>query len=39
MTTRTGKITKAGRRDLRVALVEAAHVVVNSHPHWKAELA
>ena len=39
MTTRTGKITKAGRRDLRVALVEAAHVVANSHPHWKAELA
>jgi transposase len=28
MTTRTGKITK-----------EAAHVVANSHPHWKAELA
>jgi transposase len=39
LTRRTGKITKAGRRDLRVALVEAAHVVANSHPHWKAELA
>jgi transposase len=39
LTTRTGKITKAGRRDLRVALVEAAHVAANSHPHWKAELA
>ena len=39
MTTRTGKITKAGRRDLRVVMVEAAHVVANSHPHWKAELA
>lgn len=39
LTTRTGKITKAGRRDLRVALVEAAHVVAKSHPHWKAELA
>ena len=39
MTTRTGKITKAGRRDLRVALVEAAHVAANNHPHWKAELA
>jgi transposase len=39
MTTRTGHITKAGRRDLRVALVEAAHVVANTHPHWKAELA
>ncbi len=39
MTTRTGKITKAGRRDLRVALVEAAHVAAANHPHWKAELA
>src|SRR5512145_1144355 len=39
MTTRSGKITKAGRRDLRVALVEAANVVVGSNPHWKAELA
>jgi transposase len=39
MTTRTGKITKAGRRDLRVALVEAAHVAANSHPYWKTELA
>ena len=39
MTTRTGKITKAGRRDLRVALVEAAHIAAHSHPHWKAELA
>lgn len=39
LTTRTGKITKAGRRDLRVALVEAAHVAAQYHPHWKAELA
>ena len=39
LTTRTGKITKAGRRDLRVSLVEAAHVAANNHPHWKAELA
>jgi len=39
LTMRTGKITKAGRRDLRVALVEAAHVAANTHPHWKAELA
>lgn len=38
MTTRTGKITKAGRRDLRTALIEAANVAANSHPHWKAEL-
>ena len=39
LTTHTGKITKAGRRDLRVVLIEAAHVAANSHPHWKAELA
>jgi transposase len=39
LTTRSGKITKAGRRDLRVALVEAAHTAANHHPHWKAELA
>lgn len=39
MTTRTGRITKAGRRDLRAALVEAAHIAANTHPHWKSELA
>jgi transposase len=39
MTTRTGKITKAGRRDLRTVLIEAANVAANSHAHWKAELA
>jgi transposase len=39
ITTRTGRITKAGRRDLRVVLIEAAQVAANSHPHWKAELA
>jgi transposase len=39
MTTRTGRITKAGRRDLRVVLTEAAQVAANTHPHWKAELA
>ena len=39
MTTRTGKITKAGRRDLRTVLIEAAQVVANSHPHWKTEFA
>jgi transposase len=39
MTTRTGRITKAGRRDLRVVLIEAAQVAANHHPHWKAELA
>jgi transposase len=37
--TRTGRITKAGRRDLRVALIEAAQIAANTHPHWKAELA
>jgi transposase len=38
LTTRTGKITKAGRKDLRAALVEAAQTATNTHPHWKAEL-
>lgn len=36
---RTGRITKAGRRDLRTALVEAAQTAANTHPHWQAELA
>jgi transposase len=39
MTSRSGRITKAGRRDLRVVLIEAAQVAANHHPHWKAELA
>jgi transposase len=39
MTSRSGKITKAGRRDLRTVLIEAANVAANNHPHWKAELA
>jgi transposase len=39
MTRRSGRITKAGRRDLRVVLIEAAQVAANSHPHWKSELA
>ena len=39
MSTHTGRITKAGRRDLRVVLIEAAQVAANTHPHWKAELA
>src|SRR5512147_3197238 len=39
MTSRSGRITKAGRRDLRVVLIEAAQVAANSNPHWKAELA
>jgi transposase len=37
-TTHTGKITKAGRRDLRFTLVEAAQTAANTHPHWQAEL-
>jgi transposase len=39
LTSRSGGITKAGRRELRAALVEAAQAAVNSHPHWRAELA
>lgn len=38
-TIRTGRITKAGRKDLRAALVEAAQSAANTHPHWQAELA
>ena len=38
-TTRRGRLTKDGRRDLRCALVEAAHSAASTHPHWRAELA
>lgn len=38
LTRRSGRITKAGRRELRTALVEAAQTAANTHPHWKAEL-
>lgn len=38
LTTRTGGITKAGRRDLRAVLVEAAQTATIHDPHWKAEL-
>jgi len=38
LTTRRGRITKSGRKDLRAALVEAAQTAANSHPHWKGEL-
>ncbi len=34
----TGRITKAGRRDLRSAVVQAARNEAKSDPHWKAEL-
>ena len=37
-TTRTGRITKAGRRDLRFIMVEAAQRAAITHPHWKTEL-
>lgn len=37
-TCRTGKITKAGRRDLRYCLIEAAQTAAIHHPHWQAEL-
>jgi transposase len=35
----SGRITKAGRRDIRACMVEAAHTACRVHPHWKAELA
>jgi transposase len=38
-THRTGKITKAGRRDIRAAMVEAAWTATRTHPHWQRELA
>jgi transposase len=33
----TGHITKAGRRDLRYAMTEAANIAVLHHPYWKKE--
>ena len=39
LTSRSGGITKAGRRDLRAVLVEAAQICVLHDPRWKAELA
>jgi transposase len=39
LTHRSGRITKAGRRDIRAAMVEAAHTACRTHPHWQAELA
>jgi transposase len=35
MSRHTGRITKAGRRDLRYTMVQAAHHAVEKHPHWK----
>ncbi len=37
-TTRTGRITKAGRKDLRTAMVETAQAAVNFHPFWQGAL-
>jgi hypothetical protein len=37
MTHTTSRITKAGRRDLRRAGVNAANHAVEHHPHWKKE--
>jgi len=37
-TSRTGKITKQGRRELRTAMIRIAHAAAGSHPHWTAEL-
>lgn len=39
LTHRSGRITKAGRRDIRATMVEAAHTAARSHPHWQAQLA
>ena len=39
MTHNSGRITKAGRTDLRRALVNAANHAVEHHPHWKREFA
>ena len=38
LTSRSGGITKAGRKDLRGAMVEAAQVAVMHDHHWKSEL-
>lgn len=33
----TGRITKAGRRDLRRAMVDASNHAITNHAHWKAQ--
>jgi len=38
MTHSSGRITKAGRKDLRRAMANAANHAVQDHPHWKAEM-
>lgn len=39
MTHKSGRITKAGRRDLRSAMVQVARIAAKSDPRWQAELA
>jgi transposase len=39
LTQRRGRITKAGRRDIRAAMVQAAHAASRTHPHWREVLA
>jgi transposase len=34
-----GRMTKAGRKDIRWVMVEAAHQATRHHRHWRAELA
>jgi transposase len=34
-TRRTGRITKAGRREIRAAIIEIAHTAARTHPHWQ----
>jgi transposase len=38
-THQSGRITKAGRKDIRYVMVEAARHASRSHPHWRAERA
>jgi transposase len=38
MTHTHGRITKAGRKDLRRAMVNAANNAIENHPYWKAQL-
>jgi transposase len=38
MTHASGRITKAGRKDLRCAMVNAANQAVQHHLHWRKEL-
>ncbi len=38
-TTRRGRVTKTGRKDIRYGMVQAANHAVRSHPYWKAQMA